>query len=81
LEMKIYKNDILGIYNNENILQEIYTSNGGGSITNHSNILKINKINSNSKDMIPLGINKDRKVKKLKIDFFGNITEDKQNEK
>ena len=74
-EFKIYKNDILGRYNKDNILQEIYTSNGGGNVTSGNNILKLNTINKNSKDLLPLGINKDRIIKKLNIDFFGNITD------
>jgi len=73
-EMTIYKNDILGLYNKDNILQYIYSANGGGEIK-AKNVIALNKINSNSNDLVKISVGKDKKIKKMTIDFFGNIKE------
>lgn len=73
-EMTIYKNDIVGIYNKDNILQEIYTANGGGEVK-AKNVIKLNPVNVNSQNLVKISVSKDKKIKKIDIDFFGNITE------
>jgi len=90
-DLTLYKNDIIKVINTKEGTANYYIFNGGGNVTGTNNKLSIKHINWNkvmkenkkgkkieSKDITP---NKISIVSKVKIDFFGNILEDKPHEK
>jgi CRISPR-associated endonuclease Csn1 len=86
-DLTLYKNDIIKVYNLKYLKTEYYIFNGGGNISLTSNRLTIKNINLNSfikvdkkgeiKEMKEDNVtpNKNTIISKVKIDFFGNITE------
>ena len=95
--LTLYKNDIIKIIYTKDSTEEYYIFNGGGKVSNSgksaNNKLTIKNINLNTFKKInrkgkiieekegTVTLNSATIVSKVKIDFFGNITEDKQNEK
>ena len=89
----LYKNDIIKVVNTKDGTITYYIFNGGGDISATNNKLIIKNINYNNfKKIDKKGNIKESKesaitpntktiISKVKIDFFGNITEDKPNEK
>jgi len=85
--LTLYKNDIIKVNNTKTGVIEYFVFNGGGNITATNNKVSIKNINSNvftKKDK--KGVrkeladdnrtpNKTTIISKVKIDFFGNITE------
>jgi CRISPR-associated endonuclease Csn1 len=86
-DLTLYKNDIIKVDNLKDLKTEYYIFNGGGNISLTSNRLTIKNINLNSfikvdkkgeiKEMKEDNVtpNKNTIISKVKIDFFGNITE------
>lgn len=86
-DLTLYKNDIIKVDNLKDLKTEYYIFNGGGDITATNNKLTIKNINLNSfiktdkkgevkeskEDKVTP--NKTTIISKVKIDFFGNITE------
>ncbi len=91
--LTLYKNDIIKVKNTKENSEKYFIFNGGGLIAGSNNKLSIKNINHNSFRKInkndeikeskdgAVTPNKITIISKVKIDFFGNITEDKQNEK
>jgi len=95
--LTLYKNDIIRVLNTKDFTEKYYIFNGGGNVsstqTGASNKLTIKNINLNTFIKInKKGVknqfledtvtpSKTKVIVKVKIDFFGNITKDKQNEK
>ena len=95
--LTLYKHDIIKVINIKDLTENYYIFNGGGNVsstqTGASNKLTIKNINLNTFIKInKKGVknqfledtvtpSKTKVIVKVKIDFFGNITEDKQNEK
>ena len=90
--LTLYKNDIIKVVSTKDNSTSYFVFNGGGNIAGTNNKLSIKNINYNSFTKIDKnGVIKESKesavtpnmttiVSRVKIDFFGNITEDKQNE-
>ena len=88
----LYKNDIIKVLNTKDNSIDYYLFNGGGNIAGTNNKISIKNINLNNfisidkqeniKESKESAItpNKHTIISKIKINFFGNITEDKQNE-
>ncbi len=83
-DMTLYKNEIIKVDNIKEGKQEYFVFNGGGLIAGTNNKISIKNINLNS--FIKKGGTKESKednktpnkttiISKVKIDFFGNITE------
>ncbi len=91
--LTLYKNDIINVYNTKDGSSAYYIFNGGGNIAGTNNKLSIKNINLNNfikidkkgnrKESKESAVtpNKTTIISKVKIDFFGNIIEDKPNEK
>jgi hypothetical protein len=90
----LYKNDIIKVLDTKENSEAYYIFNGGGLVAGSNNKLSIKNINHNSFRKInkktekikeskesTITPNKTTIISKVKIDFFGNIREDKQNDK
>ena len=85
--LTLYKNDIIKVNNTKTGIIKYFMFNGGGDITATNNKVRIKNINSNIfikkdkkggfKELKEDNVtpNKTTLVSKVKIDFFGNITE------
>jgi len=72
----LYKNDIIKVRDAKNQVSNIYIFNGGGNISGGNNKLEVKGINSLLTQRLFITLNKLTIASKVKIDFFGNITED-----
>ncbi|WP_428023254.1 type II CRISPR RNA-guided endonuclease Cas9 [Arcobacter sp.] len=69
----IQKYDIVELIDTKNNTKKYYICNGGGEVGKGKNVVKFDTINTKTK-VIPIQINEDRTIKKINIDFYGNIT-------
>ncbi len=76
-DMILYKNDIIKVDDKKNNKIIYYIFNGGGKIAGSNNELTIKEINKNEEGKVSIGINprNNKIVSRVRIDFFGNITE------
>jgi CRISPR-associated endonuclease Csn1 len=79
-DMVLYKNEIIKVNNIKENKQEYFIFNGGGDISLTSNRINIKNINlkkdeTKKKSGDKVTPNKKTIISKVKIDFFGNITE------
>jgi glutamine amidotransferase-like uncharacterized protein len=78
--MVLYKNEIIKVNNIKENKQEYFIFNGGGNISSTNNYITIKNINlkkdeTKKKSGDKVTPNKTTIISKVKIDFFGNITE------
>ncbi|MCK9161971.1 MAG: type II CRISPR RNA-guided endonuclease Cas9 [Arcobacter butzleri] len=72
-KITISKNDIIEINDFKNGTKNYYTCNGGGEIGKGKNVIKVDNINKKNKSVIPIQIANYRIVRKVNINFFGEI--------
>lgn len=73
-KITVSKNDTIEIEDLNSGTKNYYTCNGGGEVGKGKNVLKVDNINVKNKSIIPIQIADYRIVKKVKINFFGDIS-------
>ena len=72
-KITIQKYDVIELIDTKTNTTKYFTCNGGGEVGKGKNVVKFDTINTKTK-VIPIQINEDRIIRKVNIDFYGDIT-------
>lgn len=76
LKIKLHKNDLVKIIDKEENKTNFYIVEGGGDVSGSNNKIKLKGINKTLDNTLCQTLNNDFIIKKVNVDFFGNIIED-----